>query len=645
VVAFHVGLPYITGGFAGVDVFFVVSGFLITRLLVGEHERTGRIDLAHFYERRARRLLPALSLVVFTTLVAGWLLLPFPNALSYLGRSADYALVFAANRFFRVSVGGYFQDAVGIMPLAHTWSLGVEEQFYLFYPLALILVLRFTQKAKWSTLRNVGIGVTVASFVLSVVLTHTYTIRGFYWAPSRAWELGIGALVALWISDAPQPRPVMGSLLGAAGLAAIAVAMLTLTPLSLFPGTGALAPVLGTALIIIAVPFSPASPISRTLSASPLVALGRVSYSWYLWHWPILVIARRWRLGDIDSIADTGWVLLALALAVLTTRFVERPFRRRTAESPAARRRFIALAASSTAFLMGMAFVVSKADVLWPNRVAAVDSPLPPSPCLAASVEKGDSLTFGRCATLPPKHPSAIAIWGDSHADAWSPALWTLADSEHVTPYALSIPACPPLIGLLVRRPGMYHDNCQADDGIVVAWLRSAIARDQLRAVILAARWPRYMQGAIDPKNVSPLVDSRDSPPWASTESVRVSLERTLAFTDSAGLRVLILLSPPEFKYSLPDCAVERPLARCGISRAEADAYRASSVELVRMVSRTHPLVRVVDPIGFFCDSLYCPANPHGVMAARDASHVSGAAARAFAPLMRDDFRWLLAGR
>jgi peptidoglycan/LPS O-acetylase OafA/YrhL len=647
VVAFHIGLPYITGGYAGVDVFFVVSGFLITRLLTGEHARTGAINLAHFYERRARRLLPALSVVVLATLVFGYFLLPFANAHSFLGRSAMFTLLFAANRFFRLYVGGYFQDSAGLMPLAHTWSLGVEEQFYLFYPLALILFFRFTPKARWGWLKSVAVAVTAASFALSVVLTHGFTIRAFYWAPSRAWELGVGALVALWFADEPAVRPLQGTLLGLGGLVAIAVAFVTLTPASAFPGALALAPVLGTAAMIIAVPLSPRSILARTLSSQPLVSLGRVSYAWYLWHWPILVIARRWRLGDPDIRADAGWVLMALALAILTTRFIERPFRRRTDESPAARRRFFRLAALCTAALFALAFVVYESDRIWPDRVPRVDAQPPPFPCLAATFT--DTLTFGRCATPPPSEPAAIAVWGDSHAAAWSPAVWTLGDSEHVTVYELSGPGCAPLIGLRVQRPGQVKESCSHRNAAEAAWLRSEIARDRVRdrvrGVILVARWPRYVQGAIDPRNTTPLVDSRDAAPWSSIDSVRASLERTLAFTDSMGLRALILLTPPEFKYSLSECAIVRALSRCGISRAEADAYRGSSVELARSVARAHPNVRVVDPIGFFCDSLYCPAETHGVLAARDGSHVSASAARAFAPFLREDFLWLVAGR
>jgi peptidoglycan/LPS O-acetylase OafA/YrhL len=649
VVAYHIGLPFATGGYAGVDVFFVVSGFLITRLLVGELQRTGTVSLPAFYERRARRLLPALSLVVLATLVCGFFLLPFPFAHRDLGNSAIYTLVFAANRFFRIFAGGYFQDSVALMPLAHTWSLGVEEQFYLFYPFAILLFFRFVRVSPWKRLNSAIAAGTVASFVLSAVLVAIAPTRAFFWAPSRAWELGVGALVALNLRDETVPRPMVGMLLGTAGLAAIAAAFVFLAPASPFPGALALAPVIGSAMIIAAVPLAPQSILARALSNRALTALGRVSYSWYLWHWPILAIARRWRLGDENIGADAAWALLALGLAVLTTRFIERPFRRRVTEPRAPRRRFAALATITTLLLIGLSITMANADVLWPARVPQLEAVVPPAPCRFSRGEHG--LAFGTCAVQPPHHPSAIAMWGDSHAEFWAPAIWSLGDAQNVTAFVLTKSACPPLLGVTLNRPGVRDNNCARDNQAVKEWLSSkAVAQhegamqDVVRGVILSARWPHYVQGGLDPQHYSLFVDSREAAPWSSPEIVRAGLERTLAFTDSIGLRVLILLTPPEFRYRLPECILVRGSSRCGISRAEADSYRLMAERLVRTVARTHPNVRVMETFDFFCDSLYCPALTHGVMATRDASHVSAAAARAFAPLMREDFLWLVGG-
>ncbi len=620
----------------------MVSGFLITRLLVGEREQTGTINLAHFYERRARRLLPALSVVVLATLLFGYVLLPFPNAHHDLGQSALFTLAFAANRYVRLYVGGYFQDGVDLTPLAHTWSLGVEEQFYLFYPLALIVFFRFAPRAKRAWLRGTGAGVTLASFALSVALTLSATTRAFYWAPSRAWELGVGALMALWIAEAPSPRPAFGTMLSAAGLVAIGTAFATLTPESTFPGALALAPVLGTAMIIAAVPLAPLSLISRILSTRPLVALGRVSYAWYLWHWPILVFARRWRLGDTNVPADIGWVLLALVLAILTTQFIERPFRHQTAFLAPRTRSFALLAAGTTAALVALSLGLMHLDRLWPGAARQVEVATPPWPCRAGTWK--DTLTFGSCAAPPPVHPVAVALWGDSHAAAWAPAAQILGDSLDATVFQLTRSGCAPLIGVAPLHHRQPEPQCVRANDAFTAWLRSTAAT-QVRGVMLIAWWTRYMRGGLDSVQYARAHDLRDAVPWSTPSDVRAGLERSLAFADSAGLRVLIVLPPPDFPHSVPACAAIRAVAQCGVSRAEEDLYRSSSIALVREVARAHRNVRVMDPIAFFCDSLSCPAEPHGIMATRDASHVSQAAARAFAPYMREDFRWLIAAR
>jgi peptidoglycan/LPS O-acetylase OafA/YrhL len=656
VVAYHVGVPLVTGGYAGVDVFFVVSGFLITRLIVGELDRSGTISLANFYERRARRLLPALSVVVLVTLVLGFpLLQPFPNAHLELGRSAVYTLLFAANRYFRLYVGEYFQDTTDLMPLAHTWSLGVEEQFYLFYPLALLLFFRLGPKFEPRRLRIAVAIVTAMSLALSIGLSYRHLIRAFYWAPARAWELGVGALVALWIAEEPEKRPASGAFLSIAGLAMITGAFATLTPTSQFPGALALAPVLGAALIIGAVPLSPGSIVARALSSKPMVELGRISYAWYLWHWPILVIARRWRLGDANLFADIGWAALSLALAVLTTRFIERPFRWPTGGWLVRRRNFATIAVIATTVLIVLSITLRDADRLWPDHVVRMDDARPPSACLVSSLQSG-SLAFGTCRDSSQRYPAAVAIWGDSHAGAWAPVLWRLGDSEHVATFSLTRSACPPLLGLTLRRAGSVDTGCVQENAAVTAWLRSMVARSQeggaresltdaVRGVVLAARWPRYVQGGVDAAHYAPLLNSRDAAPLSSPDSVRAGLERTLAFTDSIGLRVLIMLPPPEYPYRLPECIAVRSVQQCGMSRHEADAYRESSVHLMRALAAAHRNVRVIDPIGFFCDSLDCPAMSREVVAMRDASHVSASAARAFAPEMREDFRWLVERR
>ena len=453
--------------------------------------------------------------------------------------------------------------------------------------------------------------------------------------------------VAFAFPEQTETNRLAGTLLSIAGVIAIVAAFATLTVASPFPGALAIAPVIGTAMLIIAVPLAPTSPVAVWLSSRPMAALGRVSYAWYLWHWPILVVARRWRLGDSDLIADVSWAGVSLLLAIGTTRYIERPIRLRRTTSHLQRLHFAAAAFATIALLVALSVGVMAEDSVWPARVPRVDAVAPPAPCLVS--EFGDTLTFGSCNVPPPKHASAVAIWGDSHAAAWAPAVWELGAAENVTTYQMSRSSCPPLIGTLIRRPGLVDFPCASANDAVAKWLlahsaprQSRDSFDTIRGVILGARWPHYIQGGSDLVRGSPLVDSRDAAPWSSPDSVRAGLERTLTFTDQAGLRVLIMLPPPEYRYRLPECAEIRGVSRCGITRAEAESYRASSARLVREVAMHHANVRVVDPIDYFCDSLQCPASVRGILATRDASHVSASAARAFAPLMHGDFDWLV---
>ena len=616
---------------------------MITQLITSEFARTGTLSLANFYERRARRLLPALSVVVFVTLLLGFALLPFPHAREQLGESAVATLLFVANYYIRLHVGGYFQPAIEQVPLMHTWSLAIEEQFYLVYPIALFALFKISAAASRTRWLSIAIGlITICSFYGNVILVHRDPTRAFYWAPARAWELGVGALLALWAVDHRTARAKTGALVACAGLAMIVAAFTLLRATSPWPGALALIPVLGTAMVIGAVPFSPRSVVARGLVLKQLVWVGRVSYTWYLWHWPLLAIARRWRLGEQNLAADIGWAALALVLAVLTSRFVEGPFRwpRDNFSSPLAKRqRFLITAAATTVFLIGLSGLLIGADRISFKGMATLD--LPPAPYACQVGTWSGTLTFGSCASLPPELPSTVAIWGDSHADAWAPMVRELGQAAGVTVMQFGRNSCPPLLGLTPRMNQYRNKSCPTANDAVAKWLRSA-APSGLRGVVLAGRWPRYVGGPLQRKPNPTNSDLRDTLAWASVAVVRAGLEQTLAFTDSIGVRVLILLTPPEFVYVLPECLSVRDSQHCGIARRVVDIYRESSAALIRQVASRHPNVRVIDPIGFFCDANYCAPSIQGELVTRDADHITVAAARFFAPLMREDFRWLV---
>ena len=322
VIFFHAGFEPFAGGFIGVDVFFVVSGYLITNIILAELA-SGEFSLLRFYERRARRILPALYLVILVCLPMAWLTLP-PNSMKNFAQSVAAISLFSSNFLFWIEQG-YFDAASELKPLLHTWSLAVEEQFYLFYPIILVFL--------WRRLRSKFEGVLALALLLSFAMAqwsvHLSPLAAFYLLPTRAWELLIGALACVYLLrvNRHQFTRATKEIGGSFGLLFILFSIVAYNRQTEFPGVFALAPTLGTALVIV---FATQQTLTgRLLSFKPLVGLGLISYSFYLWHQPLFVFARHMSLEEPDLGLMLALVLLAFFFAYLTWRFVEVPFRRR----------------------------------------------------------------------------------------------------------------------------------------------------------------------------------------------------------------------------------------------------------------------------------------------------------------------------
>jgi peptidoglycan/LPS O-acetylase OafA/YrhL len=322
VVLFHAGIGPFAGGFVGVDVFFVISGYLITSIIVDE-KQAGRFSLAGFYERRARRILPALFLVMTVCLPFAWWWL-LPNDRHDFARSLIAVATFSSNvLFYRES--GYFDTAAELKPLLHTWSLAVEEQYYLLFPLLILTVWRCGIRRLAQTIAILAL----VSLLLAQWGLDRHPAAAFFLLPSRLWELALGALVALYLLDRPLAGPSRGwSDAGAiAGLAMIGVAVFGYDGSTPFPGVAALLPTVGTALVIVFA--TPATWTGRLLGHRVLVGIGLLSYSTYLWHQPLLAFARHRLAGEVPVWLLWALVAASLALAYVTWRFVEQPMRRR----------------------------------------------------------------------------------------------------------------------------------------------------------------------------------------------------------------------------------------------------------------------------------------------------------------------------
>lgn len=349
VVLFHAGLPGFAGGYAGVDVFFVISGFLITTLLL-EDLRRDRFSVVHFYERRARRILPALTFVVaVTTLVAIWTLPPV--RLGEYGASMIATALFAANVYFWRTTD-YFATAAEERPLLHMWSLAVEEQFYIVFPLLLLALWRWRRGGSDALLWGTFLGMAALSFALAILAAGWKPVANFYLPVTRAWELLAGSLVALALKGAPPAAGRFTPWLAGLGLALVLTALLGIDDTTPWPGSWTMVPVAGTALILA---FARADcPTGRVLGWGPMVWIGLLSYSIYLWHQPLLAFARVTTPGHPSLGLMAVLALATVPLAWVSWRFVEQPFRTRPDRGGLSRRTIFA---ASLAGLLGITII------------------------------------------------------------------------------------------------------------------------------------------------------------------------------------------------------------------------------------------------------------------------------------------------
>jgi peptidoglycan/LPS O-acetylase OafA/YrhL len=425
VILFHAKVRFFTGGFVGVDVFFVISGYLITQLILADLDR-GRFSLTEFYARRIRRIFPALYVVAAATVLVGWAMLT-PLDLKFLGESIFATATFSSNFLFWLS-SGYFAPPLSQWPLLHTWSLSLEEQYYVAFPLLLLLLTAAAPRYRTALI----IALAAASLLLCVFATGPDPRAAFFLAPFRVWEFLGGALLALGAVPQTKRRSVRDGV-GAIGLVLIAVAVFVFTPGTRFPGAAALLPVLGTAALIWAGEQS-GTRCSQVLSLPPLVLTGKLSYSLYLWHFPILALASYVSLDGLSGFQTALLIALTAALSFLSWKFVEQPVRARRWVF-GNRLVVLGLAAlvAATAGAFGLSAYV-KSGV--PDRFDAATARV-----LAAELElatgyrgctfelerakAGESCRIGTASAAP-----SFVLWGDSHADALRPGIALTASSS-----------------------------------------------------------------------------------------------------------------------------------------------------------------------------------------------------------------------
>jgi len=609
VVLFHSEIDWFKGGYVGVDVFFVISGYLITTILAREIA-TGSFSISGFYERRARRILPALIALLLATLVAGTILM-VPDELAQLGRSSIAAALFVSNIYLFLDTGYFTLDAA-TTPLLHTWSLGLEEQFYLFYPLFLAALYRF----RISLLSGIAVA-ALASFVLSAVLIIDSPSATFYLLPTRLWELMLGGVVALVPLNASRWREAWS----VAGVAAIGAAALLYQASTTFPGPSALLPCLGTAAVIWA---SSGTRVARVLGSAPLRFVGQTSYSFYLWHWPILVFARLLVGGDLNSRQALFCVVLSFLVGAMSWRWIEQPFRRRSA-----RPRLSVLAVAGLS--IGAASAAS----------AAVTSGLPgrfPPTSLkfishpqTASYEGPGCFLFreskrkapAKCLEPADAKPKVVA-WGDSHALQFASELDRGSKLDF---RLLGQASCPPLLGVVPAKRGIVDQLCLRFNDNALA----ALAADQsVKTVILAGRWVRFTF-AIEDDDARSLLVATNGRPGGTPGELFVALGNTVRQLQQAGKTVMIIGPIPEFELSLPNCLVRVQRLRLDPDYCRFKQETLPGSAFVRQFKRevaSLPGVILIDPEAALCPGGRCPREIDGEPVSFDRNHLTPAAAR-----------------
>lgn len=594
VVLYHTGLGP-RAGYLGVDIFFVISGYLITGHLHREWLVQGKIDFLAFYARRSRRILPALIVVVVTTFCAVVALLSPMGEQVNAAQSAAASLLFVSNIFFQANTGGYFDIGTHRLPFLHLWSLSVEEQFYLVWPISLMLLLRWRQAQLLSAISILAL----ASLALAEWEIYRNPNAAFYQMTTRFWELAVGGLIAVSVPNQLSDGRVHANV----GVVVMLVAILF--PIDHFPGIGALPAVLGAGLYLHAVHGSKHLGLAGFwLTTRPMVFLGLISYSLYLWHWPLLVLGAAFHGGTMSIVTRGMLVAAAVGLAWLTFHLVERPTRRPDSQTTDARVILVGLLVSASLAFFVLVLADSLQQYPLPDDLASRarrDMPENRVQCNYRGDEALDVFPKPGCTSVLHK-PVRVAIWGDSHALAWQPMAWLIAERTGVAATSYTRDACAPLLDYDNGKKGLEGKRCREFNALTVARVGS------VDTLILVAKWP----------------------PRVAERNFEARFRTTLEQLAPAVRRIILVGPTPILRDAAPRCIESGNLEACTISRAEFDATADAARKMLIAAAAKYNHVEYVDPVDFFCDASKCPAVKDGFALFWDSNHVSTTAARNF---------------
>ncbi len=628
VLIFHAFPAALPGGFVGVDIFFVISGYLISSIIMKSADE-GRFSIAEFYARRIRRIVPPLLAMIASIMVIGWSVL-LPDEYAQLAKHALAGIGFVSN-IVLWQESGYFDSAAHLKPFLHLWSLGVEEQFYIFWPLILTLVLR-----KRLSFLGAAVLVFTLSFAANIAMTSASGSAGYFLLPSRAWEMLAGAILA-WRLRYHGPLFAAGGRLangaGLLGLLLIVLALFVVDKSRAFPGWWATLPVLGTVLLIAAGELSFSS--SLILSRKPMVAVGLISFPLYLWHWPLLSLV--WVLHGEEASASllAGVLLLAALLATLSYHLIEKPVRRGTGL------RSVMAVLGVTAVVAGLSTNIYLRDGLnfrlkdaqaaaeakaleWGEEMRASDS---------CRVKIGEGIELG-CLIGDPQRQAGAVIIGDSHANHYYWGLSSVLGEQGINLMQLSRGACSPLHGVVILK-GTQTIDCKSFNNPVIDYIAG---RPDIHTVFLGGRWMAYITGRelkdppgyVNDERLA-LPDYPQAQDLPRAEVFALGLDETLRRLLDAGKRVVFLHAVPELPFNARECVswspnrfVSRvPRPSCDVERTLVDDRTDEYLPVLEKILQRYPQVVQLDPQPFLCDGQRCSGKADGMLLYRDDDHLS----------------------
>jgi len=668
VVLYHARLLGVHGGFVGVDVFFVISGFLITSIILRDLD-AGTFSLIGFWERRVRRIIPALFIVMACTSVAAYFLILYPPDYHHLGNAIIAQSVFASNILFLLT-DNYFDKLSRYSPLLHTWSLSVEEQFYILFPIIVLLCMwavrrsgllsRFNlserhairaEVSQWnrrrlllavvatlgalSFLANIwlvdiqpGSGFSVPFLPSGIFWQTSYATAGFYLLLSRAWELALGILIALWAVKIRSK--VLAEIMGLAGAGALVYSIFLFTDTTSFPGFAALAPTLGAGALIVANE-SYSTKTGIILSNSALVWTGLISYSLYLWHWPLFVFARTLFPAASAAWPIVGLIGLSVLIAWLSYRFVETPVRRK-----------ILFATRTRVFLAGLAAmsILALAGFFIQHTAFTRESGIPPAAkavVLTANEEDqgggacfkipGDVSRYGELCGLGDKSGSAkpaFVVWGDSHSDALAPLLNALGQKYGMQGVAFNGGGCIPVLGVRQAPPVA---SCEKQNQRALQYVRD----NDIKNIFLVARWSYYVMGGPDGLRAAMITDSDriSRSPEEAARAFQRNLAATVRMLGQEGRNVYIIKQVPE-QFDFDTRAAFYRAVRTGqdaglnaVIAKDNETYQALADAAIDTLASEARII-IIDPATVLCEKNgVCALEKDGMLLYRDENHLS----------------------